>query len=298
MPASFDILTYVIPTLFALCFGGLVYALVDSLKQGADSYAKVYAEEASRELENLFLFIPAQRIANIARISALALFLLFFFIFADLDGGWSWAIGAFLGSLFAGIALVTPSLLVKNLRQRRLKKFNLQLVDALINMSNALKAGFSIAQAFESVVKEGENPIAQEFGVFLQQTRIGVRFEDALVNMEERVKSQDLEIMIRSIEIARQTGGNLTEVFEKIAETIRARMQIEGKIDAMTAMGRMQGMVVGLIPLALMGAMTMLDPAMMVNFFTSIQGIAILVLVGMLEIVGFLIIRKIVNIDV
>ena len=83
---------------------------------------------------------------------------------------------------------------------------------------------------------------------------VGVRFEDALINLEQRVGSQDLSIMVRSVEIARQTGGNLTEVFERIAETIRARMQIEGKIESMTAMGRLQGLVVGFIPVLLMVA--------------------------------------------
>ena len=82
-------------------------------------------------------------------------------------------------------------------------------------MSNALKAGFSITQAFESVVKDGENPIAQEFDVLLQQTRVGVSFSDALVNMEKRVGSDDLSLVVVAIETARKTGGNLTEVFEQ-----------------------------------------------------------------------------------
>jgi len=165
-------------------------------------------------------------------------------------------------------------------------------------MSNSLRAGFSIQQAFETVVQEGRNPIAQEFGVFVQQTRVGVRFEEGLRNMEERVGSEDLTLMIRSIEIARQTGGNLTEVFDIIASTIRERSRIEGKIQSMTAMGRLQGIVVGLIPIFLLVVMTMLDPAMMVSFFTSVMGIGILILVLILLSAGFFVIQKIVNIEV
>jgi tight adherence protein B len=146
---------------------------------------------------------------------------------------------------------------VRRLRARRLAAFNLQLVDALVSMSNALRAGFSIQQAFESIVKEGKKPIAQEFSVFLQQMRIGVRFEDALKNLEERVGSEDLTLMVRAVEIARQTGGNLTETFDRIADTIRERSRIEGRIKALTAMGRLQGIVVGLIPVFLLFILTL-----------------------------------------
>ena len=104
--------------------------------------------------------------------------------------------------------------------------------------------------------------------------------------------------MIRAIEISRQTGGNLTEVFDIISGTIRERSRIEGKIKSMTAMGRLQGIVVGLIPLFLLGAMTLLDPGMMMNFFTNLLGVSILVLVVVLLAVGFFVIHKIVSIEV
>ncbi len=284
--------------LFGGCFGGLTYCLVQGLKEGADSYAEVYAVEAAREFENLFLFIPPQRIANIARLAALILFLALFLLSGSTASLLGIVRGLFAGGLGAGFALLLPRLALAYLRQRRLHRFNLQLVEALVSMSNALKAGFSILQSFEQVVREGQNPIAQEFGVFLQQTRIGVRFEDALENMNERVGSDDLTLVVRSIEIARQTGGNLTEVFERIAETIRERMRIEGRIRSLTAMGRLQGIVVGLMPIFLMFAMTLLDPPMMMAFFTSGTGIALLVTVLVLEVLGFVVIRKIVNINV
>jgi tight adherence protein B len=193
---------------------------------------------------------------------------------------------------------LVPRVVIKVLRTRRMEMFNRQLVEALSTMSNSLRAGFSIQQAFETIVQENRKPIAQEFGVFVQQTRVGVRFEDALTNMEERVGSEDLTLMVRAIEIARQTGGNLTEVFDTIASTIRERSRIEGKIKSMTAMGRLQGIVVGLIPVFLLVAMTLLDPQMMIGFFTNLMGIAILILVVILLTAGFLVIRKIVNIEV
>lgn len=289
---------YAIALCYAASFGMLGWALFVGMRDAADNYDQVYAVEAARELENMFLFIPPQRIAQVARIAALILFMTCLLVFGSSNSPGGIVGGLVMGIITALIALLLPRLIINLLKQRRLHKFNLQLVEALVSMSNSLKAGFSIMQAFETVVREYENPIAQELNVFLQQSRIGVRFEDALLNLEERVGSEDLSIMIRSIEIARQTGGNLTEVFEKIAEVIRERMRIEGKISAMTAMGRLQGIVVGLMPVALLLALTALDPVMMKSFYTSPTGIALLAITFMLELTGYLIIRKIVNIDI
>jgi tight adherence protein B len=165
-------------------------------------------------------------------------------------------------------------------------------------MSNALKAGFSITQAFESVAKEGEQPIAQEFDMFLQQTRLGVNFSDALTNMEERVGSADLSLVVNAIETARKTGGNLTEIFEKIASTIRERMRIENRIQTLTAQGRLQGLIVSMMPIVIGVALSIVDPAMMLPFLHSMTGLMIIATVIFLILCGGLVIRKIVNIDV
>jgi len=287
-----------IPFLFALCFAGLFWALSRSFADASDHYSRHYATETSRELESLFLFIPPHRIVYLARIAAGIIFLIAFITIGDVQTLPGFLQGTVLGLMAGAAMLFAPAALVGVLKKRRLLKFNLQLVDALVGMSNALRAGFSINQAFEAVVKEGQNPIAQEFSVFLQQLRIGVRFEDAIKNLEERVGSEDLTLMVRSIEIARQTGGNLTEVFERIADTIRERTRIEGRIRALTAMGRLQGIVVGLIPIFLLFVMTAIDPQMMMNFYASPTGVAMLCAVVVMEILGFIVIRKIININV
>jgi tight adherence protein B len=165
-------------------------------------------------------------------------------------------------------------------------------------MSNALKAGFSITQTFESVARDGENPIAQEFDVFLHQTRVGVSFSDALHNLEERVGSDDLKLVVLAIETARQTGGNLTEIFEQISTTIRERMRIENRIRTLTSQGKLQGIVVGAMPLVIGLVLTILDPGMMIPFFHSIVGIIIIAAIIMLVSMGGMIIRKIIRIDV
>lgn len=284
--------------LFAACFGGLAWVLGRGVREAMQQVDTVYAEDTSRKLEDVFLFVPARRIAEFARIGAIVVFLAVFLVAGDFSSARGMLGGFLLGLGAAAAAIRSPALVLQIMRQRRLQRFNDQLVDALLQMSNALKAGFSILQGFESVVKEGRPPISQEFGLFLHQVRVGMRFEDALSDMETRVGSEDLTVTVRAIEVARLTGGNLTEVFESIAATIRERNRIQGRIRALTAQGRMQGWVVGLLPLLLLAALSALDPRMIRDFVTSVPGILLLCVVALLETAGAMLIRRIVRIDV
>ncbi len=289
---------WLIPTLFGLCAALMAYVLLSILREAEEGYASEYSADTSRQLEDLFLFIPPKKMMLITRTVALILFLLFFLLSGNIDSVGGLVLGIVAGLFGAALAFILQRMVIKLLRIRRLERFNAQLVDALSGMSNALKAGFSIQQALEAVVKEGVNPIAQEFSVFLQQLRVGVRFEEALADMENRVGSEDLTLMTQAIEIARQTGGNLTEVFDRISETIRERQRIEGKIKSLTAQGRMQGRVVGAMPFLLGFLLYMLDPKMMIMFFRSPVGIGIVALIVVMQLCGAYFIRKIVNIDV
>ena len=188
--------------------------------------------------------------------------------------------------------------LAKWLDERRRRKFNEQLPEALATMSNALRAGFSIAQAFDSVVEIGDKPIAEEFAILQQQLRIGMTFEAALDSMSQRVGSEDLTLVTTAILISRKTGGNVTEIFDKISNTIRGRMRVERKVRTLTAQGRLQGLIVSLMPILLGTAMTVIKPKMMIPFFTSMVGVISLVAMTVLITLGWMMIRKIVKIDV
>jgi len=288
---------WAIPLLYMVSLGGLTFFILQSFRSAAQDYAAVYTESAARQMEDLFLFIPARRILELAMASSAVCFLVAFLAVGGL-GGWTFVRGFVGGAMGAALGWNVPRTVLHVMKKRRLRRFNLQLVDSLVSMSNALRAGFSIQQAFELVVREGQNPIAQEFGTFVHQTRVGMRMEDGLDSLQSRVGSQDLSLMVAAIEIARQTGGNLTEVFDKIAHTIRERMRIEQRIRTLTAQGRLQGIVVGAMPLLLAAAMFFLDPIMMTAFFRSPFGVTTLFVVGILELIGALVIRKIINIDV
>ena len=188
--------------------------------------------------------------------------------------------------------------LARYLDNKRREKFNLQLPEALATMSNALRAGFSISQAFDSVVEQGLPPMSEEFAIVQQQLKIGMSFEDALESLSQRVGSDDLSLVTTAILISRKTGGNVTEIFDKISETIRGRMRIERKVKSLTAQGRMQGIIVSVMPFFLGLVMTVIKPKLMIPFLTSATGVLAVLAMCALIAVGWLMIRKIVKIDV
>lgn len=287
-----------IAVLFGVSIAGLSYLLLRAVRSGSDAYSGAYSQDIARQFEDVFLFIPPRRIVELGWTGFAVAFVTFFFLTGSLKSVRGFIIGTAVGILFGTLALRAPTQLLKLLRLRRLRRFNLQLGDALMGMSNALKAGFSITQAIETLVKDGENPIAQEFDLFLQQTRVGVNFSEAINNLDRRVGSEDLTLVVQSIETARRTGGNLTEIFERISSTIRERQRIENRIRTLTAQGRLQGIVVSIMPLVIAVALLIVDPEMMIPFLHSSVGVAVFVVVGILILAGGLVIRKIVNIDV
>ena len=297
-PETLSVIKWAAPALLGLSFGGFAFTIARAMGSGAGSYADSMSEETARQFEDLFLFIPAKRIREIGWAAAGAVFMLFAVPFFDLDNMVSTAAGLILGLVFGGLALMAPAKLVLVMREKRRQKFNIQLVDALGSMSNALRAGFSINQAFETVVQTGEKPISQEFGVMLQQMRVGMNFYDALQSLDKRVGSDDLTLVVTAIDIARRTGGNLTEIFDKISLTIRERMRIERRVLTLTAQGRQQGIIVACMPGILGGAMTFLKPDLMLPFFKSVNGMIAVGATGLLIAGGWFFISKIIKIDV
>jgi tight adherence protein B len=140
--------------------------------------------------------------------------------------------------------------------------------------------------------------MSEEFAILRQQIQVGMSFEDALESMSQRVGSDDLTLVTTSILISRKTGGNVTEIFDRISETIRGRMRIERKIRSLTAQGRVQGLIVSLMPILLGAVMIAIKPKMMLPFIFSAKGGLCLLVMFCLIAVGWLLIRKIIRIDV
>ncbi|MFZ5595954.1 MAG: type II secretion system F family protein [Bacillota bacterium] len=209
-------------------------------------------------------------------------------IFLDMSAG-----------ILAGVSVIVFSILwVRMAKVRRLHKFNSQIGDSLVIMSNSLRSGFSFLQAMDMVRKELPNPISREFGRAFQEMNLGTPTEEALENLSSRVGSEDLDLVITAVLIQRQVGGNLAEILDNIAATIRERIRIKGEIKTLTAQGKVSGIIIGILPFALAGILWFMSPDYLMPLFTDPMGIAMLVSALILETVGILLIRKIINIEI
>jgi tight adherence protein B len=203
------------------------------------------------------------------------------------------------------IGFFLPRWYVGRRQGKRLNQFNKQLPDTITLIANALRAGSSFLQAIELVVRESRPPIATEFQRVIREVNLGLPFETALENLVRRVRSDDLELMVTAISIQYQVGGNLAEILDSIAYTIRERVRIKGEIRTLTAQQRLSGYVVALLPIGLAGFLfiiapnflqPMLDPEVAVVGIPV--GIILISIGGFMMFIGFLAIRRIVDIEV
>jgi tight adherence protein B len=288
-----------IPSLFAfLSVGMAVYVIADFGGYISARYRERYIEEAKLELDDILIQMPAGRVLDLSLgLSAVALFASFLVV-VSVGSRSAWSGGLLLGILMAALAFPLPRLMLRTLRKRRLKKFNEQLEDALMSISNSLKAGFSINQAIDEVAESGIAPVGVEFRLLSQEIRLGVPLVQALDNMNRRLGSDDFELVATAIITARQTGGELTATLERLAGLIRERVRIAGKLHAITAMGRLQALLIGAMPFLLLFGMYQVSPDLMTGLFDSFVGYVMVIAVVLLDIMGFLLIRKITTIDV
>jgi tight adherence protein B len=198
----------------------------------------------------------------------------------------------------AAVVILIPKFAVNFLRKRRFKQFEMQLPDALLMVSGALRAGASLTVAMEGMVKEQRPPLAQEFSLMLREQRLGVDFDTALRNMEKRLPLPDFIMVVAGMRISREVGGNLADILETLADTLRRKQQMEGKIAALTAQGKMQGLVMTGLPLFLMLVLTHMEPEAMAPLYHTWYGWATLAVIGVMEVIGYVAIQKITTIDV
>ena len=196
------------------------------------------------------------------------------------------------------LAVAASALWVKSAKARRLNQFNSQIGDALVIMSNSLRAGFSFLQAMDMVRKELPNPIAREFGRTFQEMNLGTPTEGALENLNSRVGSEDLDLVITAVLIQRQVGGNLAEVLDNIATTIRERVRIKGEIKTLTAQGRISGIIIGVLPVILAAVLSIISPDYLRPLVSEPIGKLMLASALAMEIIGIILIRKVIDIKI
>jgi tight adherence protein B len=275
------------PILIAASVFFLALVSVRVLERAFEQYKDRYVVRSMNELSDMFLFVEPSQLFLLN----LALMVLFATV------GF-WLRGPAASGALAVAGFFAPVGAVRFYRMRRLKRFEGQLSDALQQMANSLRAGLTLPQSIEHVGRESPAPLGQEFGLFVKEVKLGVSVEEGLANMAERVGSEDLELVVTSTNIARTLGGNMAEMFETTAATIRERFRLEGKIKSLTSQGKLQGIIVAALPLGVGFAFNWVRPDLVQPMFDGWYGWALVGIIVVLEAIGFVLIRKIVTIDV
>lgn len=195
------------------------------------------------------------------------------------------------------IGAISPLIYLKVQVNKRVNLFNDQLGDALMIISNSLKAGFTFEQALTSIAKDLPDPIGTEFMHIIREVDLGEKMEVAMKNVAEKMNSKEMDLLNTAVSIQRQVGGNLSHVIDNIAKTIQERIKLKKKIKTLSAQGEMSGKVIALLPFVVLIMFSILNPDYMEPMYTTPFGYALLTMSAILEVTGFLMIKKITKVE-
>lgn len=277
-------LVVVLVFISALC---ITLAVVRNMDEFLSFYKQRFTSNAKQELSEMFIFMDPSMlfllnivVLALVPISVHALFQL-----------WVVTAGVFV------VLLIIPGALWARARKKRLNAFEEQLPDVFMMITSGLQSGASISMALTDMVKQTPAPAGQEFGLLVKRMQLGVSLEDALIEMEARLPIQSFVMASSAIRISREVGGNLVETIKGMAHTLRRKKTMEGKIDSLTAQGRAQGTFMALLPIALGILLSFIEPEAMHKLYTTRQGLMVLAVMVFMQVMGFVFIRKVTNID-
>ena len=258
-----------------------------AVKAGGD-YRRHFSGRVGHGMKELLLFVDVDRLFRANLLLCLVACALV------------WLLTGSLFLVLVSVALLgaLPSLLIAHLGAQRRKQFARQLPDAMMLIGGAVRAGASMTLALRQMASELPAPGGQEFDLLLRELRLGVTLDDALFSLEKRMGCDDLRLFGAAVRIANESGGNLAETLERLADTMRKKMALEDKIVALTSQGRMQGWVMVVLPLGVGAALFAIQPDAMAPLIHCWQGWVTCGVVAILEVVGLLFIRRIMAIDI
>lgn len=254
---------------------------------GVDAYERRFVARIGRTLRDAFVYLDPKALFFV-NLGLIALCAIIGFVFAGIYG-------MFLLAVPAGLV---PRFVTGILRRRRTKRFIEQLPDTLGGIAAALRAGSTFTRAIEQIASRNQPPVSQEFSAVLSDYRLGRSLEAALAGVRRRVGTREVDLMISAVLISRDVGGNLAATLDSLASATREKSKVEGKIDALTSMGRLQSWVMCLLPVALGIAVFRQDPERMLTLVREPTGWIVLGICGLLMLAAIIVIRKIVRIDV
>lgn len=280
------------PPWMILCAGvaGAIgfHLMLVSIARVAPAYRLRFVDSVSRQLAGAFLYVEPMRLlalnAGVAAGSALL-------------GLW------FTGSIVVGAAAALlsgalPRLTLAFIRRRRVQAFRQQLSDLMMLTAGGLRAGLGLSQALSQTCAEMDAPARQEVELMLREQRLGSSFDDALTGLDRRMPLEETALMCAALRISRETGGNLAETLESLADAIRRKVSIEGKIRALTAQGRLQAWAMGMLPVLCAVLLWLVEPVAMHALFTTWYGLSVCAFVAVMQMLGLYFLRRVMRIDV
>ncbi len=252
------------------------------------SFKKSFGNEAESRMESVYLFVDGNKAFLYFVVGVVIVPLVIWFLSQSLP----------LALIILGLVIVAPKVFYKMMRKKFITELENSLPDALAQMAGSMRVGSSLQGAIEAMVSETKGPLSKEFGQVLKECRVGFSFESALNNLDVRVKSENLSLVLAATNISRDVGGNLGETYERMGEMLRQKLSLEARIIALTSQGKLQGVVVGLLPVIICLVMFYMEPDTMAYMVGSLAGWIWMVLIGVLLAMGGFMIKKIVDIDV
>ena len=249
--------------------------------------------QVSAELEEMFLFIPVDKLGWVKLGFTLVVGITLFLLLGNAKPP-APLIAAIIGGILGWFG---PEITIRLMRKKRTQMFGEQLVDGLVLLSNGLRAGFTLQQAIEMLVEETKPPISQEFALFLREVKVGVDLDQALLNIVKRTGDEDLSLAVTAVMITRQLGGNLAEIFDRIVTMTRDRKILEGKVNSLTSQGRLQAAIVALMPYTLAFVISKVNPELMSLLWTTMPGFLCIALIVILDTVGYFWVLKLSKIE-
>lgn len=274
-----------------LVFGSvltLVYLLINTSQIVLARQQQTFQKETKRSLADMFIFADPSLLWRLNLAALFLLPLLAYLLFGSLP------VVVLVGLLVA----LAPRFILQFLKKRRFNQLHKQLPDTLLMMVSALRGGANLGQTLEGLAKDLSPPMSQELTLVVREQRLGVPFEDAVAHLAERIRSQDFDLVVSALRINREVGGNLADTLQRLGETVRRRLLMEQKIQALTSQGKLQGLVMTGLPILIILALLRIEPEAAGALFHTGKGWAVLAIIFVLELLGYWGIRKIVAIEV
>jgi tight adherence protein B len=271
----------------SLAFFCLAYVAVQIGQQIFALYRKTFYTQVDKGLRDVVVMMEPSQVFTVTVLAVMVVGPLMY-----------WLTNVVFSLMVVSALLIMPTLVLRVMKRKRSNMFVQQLPDALSAMSSALRSGLNLVKSVQQIVKNQPQPLSLEFAQVLVEYRVGTDLNDSLDEMAKRIDRQEIILMNSAIKISRAVGGNLADTLETLSKTLREKSKVEGKINALTSMGQAQGVLATMFPVFIGYVFYKIEPAAMSMLFTSRLGLIWLGIMIVMATLAYIMIKKIVTVDI